>query len=263
MRQRLVYWLVARFYNYLATRDRDAKITFMNFGFMDLSPDSETGDWDAKDPHVRRRALYLKLVSSIGAGSWDWSQKDILEVGSGRGGGAAFLANRLTPKSYLGIDIGSRAVEFCRQMYSVAGLQFSQGNAESLHLPDASVDVVISLESSHCYPQIPKFLKEAQRVLRSDGYLLLADFRKGDGLGQLRSQLRNSALERIAEEDITSNVLAALRVDSSANLALVNQYVPWWLRWLFKPFAGVEASGMPESFASRERQYWIFVYRKP
>lgn len=260
MRQHLVYWLVARFYNYLSGRDRDARITFMNFGFAPLASETSPG---TGDPEVRRKALYWTVARGIGVTGWDWRQKDVLEVGSGRGGGADYLTARLAPGSYQGVDLSTRAVRFCQGRHSRPGLRFSQGNAEALEFPDRSFDVVINVESSHCYPRMDAFLQEVGRVLRPWGYLLLADFRRREGVASLQRQLRDSGLVEISRQDITENVLAAMRRDSAANLALVRQYVPWWLRWLFRPFAGVENSGMPESFASGERVYLSLVYQKP
>jgi ubiquinone/menaquinone biosynthesis C-methylase UbiE len=92
------------------------------------------------------------------------------------------LATRLAPRPYQGIDLCAKAVSFCQLQHARQGLKFSQGNAEALKCPDQSFDVVINLESSHGYPQMPKFLKEARRVLRPQGYLLLADFRGRDGV---------------------------------------------------------------------------------
>jgi ubiquinone/menaquinone biosynthesis C-methylase UbiE len=260
MRQHLVYWLVARFYNYLSSRDRDARITFMNFGFASLESETNTG---TTDPEVRRKALYWIVADGIGANGWEWRQKDVLEVGSGRGGGADYLTARLGPGSFQGVDLSAGAVRFSQKRYSRPGLKFSQGNAEALEFPDRSFDVVISLESSHCYPRMDRFLQEVGRVLRPRGYLLLADFRRQEGLASLQRHLRDSGLVEISRQDITRNVLAAMRLDSAANLALVRRYVPWWLRWLFRPFAGVENSGMPESFATGERVYLSFVYQNP
>ncbi|HEU0021139.1 MAG TPA: class I SAM-dependent methyltransferase [Dehalococcoidia bacterium] len=263
LRQHLVYWMVGRFYNYLSSRDRHGKLTFMNFGFASAESEINSTHAGAPDPEVRRKALYWTVANSIGANGWDWRQKDVLEVGSGRGGGADYLMARLKPRSYRGIDLSARAIKFCQDRHSHPGLTFSQGNAEALEFPGRSFDVVINLESSHCYPRMLKFLQEVDRVLRPRGYLLLADFRRRVGVASLHRYLQNSGLVEISRQDITENVLAALRLDSAANLALIQQYVPWWLHWLFRPFAGVENSGMPESFASGERVYLSFVYQKP
>ena len=77
MKHRLIYWLVARFYNYLAGRDREAKVTFMNFGFAGTQADDEaaeankvTNDGSVSDRDARRRALYLKVAGGIGASGW-------------------------------------------------------------------------------------------------------------------------------------------------------------------------------------------------
>ncbi|MFQ6029913.1 MAG: class I SAM-dependent methyltransferase, partial [Dehalococcoidia bacterium] len=226
MKQRLVYWLVARFYNYLASRDRDAKVAFMNYGFAWPESRADASNSSETDSEVRRKALYRQISGGISPPEWDWSQKDILEVGSGRGGGADYLSVRLEPRTYQGVDLSSKAVRFCQERYFRPGLRFSQGNAESLAFADQSFDVVINLESSHCYPRMPKFLEEVSRVLRPQGYLLLADFRRKEGMTRLQEHLRDSGLVEISREDITANVLAALRLDGAANLALVQQYIP-------------------------------------
>ena len=49
--------------------------------------------------------------------------------------------------------------------------------AESLPLGDASVDVLVNVESSHCYGNFQKFIAEVHRVLKVGGVFLFADFR--------------------------------------------------------------------------------------
>ncbi len=41
---------------------------------------------------------------------------------------------------------------------------------------------MINIESSHCYGSMTRFLSEVSRVLRPNGYLLLADLRGTDGV---------------------------------------------------------------------------------
>ena len=200
MKQHLIYWLVARFYNYLASRDRDAKITFMNFGFASQESSTDVGEECETDPDIRRKALYRKVASGIVDPEWDWNQKEILEVGSGRGGGAVYLSKHLEPRSYLGIDLSSKAIRFCQERHSCKGLTFGQGNAENLAIPDQSFDVVINVESSHCYPRMSRFLEEVYRVLRPKGYLLLADLRRNEGVARLQRHLKESGLLEISQE---------------------------------------------------------------
>ena len=262
MNTRLAYWLVARLYNYITARDKDGAITFMNYGFAATAP-TQHAAIGQEDPDTRRKGLYLKVAGMLDHRDWDWAMADVLEVGSGRGGGAALIANKYSPRTYRGIDISDKAVAFCRKAHSAPGLTFAHGNAESLPVADGSVDLVLSVESSHCYPNLPRFIGAARRVLRPGGYLIIADFRRRQGIAAVSADLLAGGLAKIEEEDITDNVLLALQLDGTANLAMVRKYIPWWLQWFFRPFAGVESSGMPRSFKSRDRQYWIFVYRKP
>src|SRR5437016_10678551 len=69
----------------------------------------------------------------------------------------------------VGIDLSDKAVDFCNQNYAIDALSFRQGDAENLPLSDASVDVVVNLESSHCYGSMDRFLSEVYRVLRPGG----------------------------------------------------------------------------------------------
>ena len=44
------------------------------------------------------------------------------------------------------------------------------------------LDVVLNVESSHCYGSMPRFLAEVRRVLEPRGYFLHADFRARSAL---------------------------------------------------------------------------------
>jgi SAM-dependent methyltransferase len=84
-----------------------------------------------------------------------------------------------------------------------------------------SVDVVISVESSHCYPSRPRFFEEVERILRPGGSFLFADLilsgDKSEGMDVVSPQLNEAGL--IIEEciDIAENVLAARDAVSSSN----------------------------------------------
>src|SRR5204863_875878 len=96
----------------------------------------------------------------------------VLEVGCGRGGGCSYLARYQQPASVLGIDFSAKAIAFCNRVHAVPGLTFQQGDAESLPCETGTFDVVLNVESSHCYGSVPAFLGEVFRVLRPGGYFL-------------------------------------------------------------------------------------------
>ena len=99
-------------YEVMARNMRQEIWTFMNYGYaceaQESSPDLEPAD----EPNRLSYQLYHHLANKV-----PMENKAVLEVGSGRGGGAAY-------------------------------------------------DVVLNVESSHCYGSVPDFLKEAARVLK-------------------------------------------------------------------------------------------------
>ena len=168
--------MMKSWYETLVVLDRERDITFMNYGYSGL--DSAPNEISLNDGEQANRyciQLYHHVAAAI-----DLSGKDVVEVGSGRGGGASYIARYLRPRSMKGIDFSKKAIEFCRKYYSVDGLSFAQGDAENLPLADNSVDVIINLESSHCYGSMTKFLSEVYRVLRPDGHFLFSDHRDHD-----------------------------------------------------------------------------------
>src|SRR5207253_3061036 len=128
------------------------------------------------------------------------------EVGCGRGGGCSYLARYRHPQSVLGIDISSRAIAFCRRVHSVPGLGFQQGDAEALPCPAAAFDVVLNVESSHCYGSLPAFLDEVFRVLRPGGYFLWADLVSEERWAAARRQFPAAGFRHRRESVITPNV---------------------------------------------------------
>ncbi len=52
-----------------------------------------------------------------------------------------------------------------------------EGSALENPLPSNCLDVILNVESSHCYHDQPKAFSENFRVLRPGGYLLWADMR--------------------------------------------------------------------------------------
>src|SRR2546430_16151394 len=154
--------MVRSWYQMLVVLDREREISFMNYGYADIDPSAK--ELKLSDTENDNR-FCIQLYHHV-AGAVDLSGKDVVEVGSGRGGGAAYIARHLKPRSMLGIDLSEKAVDFCNQTYAVNGLSFLQGDAENLPLPNASVDVVGNLESSHCYGAMDRVLGEVWRVLR-------------------------------------------------------------------------------------------------
>jgi len=243
-------------YDYLADRYRNADWTFMNYGYEDgsdsrlkLAPEEETDRY------------CIQLYNHV-AGAIDLSRSEVLEVGSGRGGGASFIKRYLRPLKMVGVDLSQNAVDLSRATHAVDGLEFHQGDAERLPFEPESFDAVVNVESSHCYPSLEAFLAEVRRVLRPGGYFLYADFRDRSGVDEWRRCLENSGLKIIRETNITPQVLASLDADHERKLALIKELVPRLLHRSVSDFAALRGSFVYEAFRTGKFVYRSYVMQK-
>jgi len=254
-------------YEVLSAGRDDLGPTLLNYGYapLDAATPQPLCDGTPSD------GLGLQLYAAV-AGAVELSGKDVLEVGCGRGGGTAFVFERFAPRSMTGLDLARRAIARCRARYARPGLRFVAGNAERLPFADGTFDAVLSVESTHCYPDPPSFFREVDRVLRPGGVLLLADLRSSaptsegvfarEDVHQLRRQLSDAGFHALEQEDITANVTRALELDTPARKARIERRVPKRLRPLVLGFAAVEGSPVYEAFATHELTYLRFVLEK-
>ena len=98
-----------RFFDLIAARSGDAGWwTLMNYGYAELHDDAVAFALQPRDePERYPIALYRHV-----AGLAPLAGREVLEVGSGRGGGASFIARYANPKRVVGHDISGRAVAF-------------------------------------------------------------------------------------------------------------------------------------------------------
>ncbi len=230
----------------------------MNYGYAPIGAPSENVCLNEKDVGNRYCIqLYHHVASAV-----DLKDLKVLEVGSGRGGGADYINRYFKPNKMVGVDFSENAVNFCNQNYSLNGLSYETGNAESLPFPDNSFDVVINVESSHCYNSIENFLDQVKKVLCKGGYFLFADFRSKADLLILRETLCKSGLKLISEMDITPNVVEALKLDNENKITLVNQSIHKFMTRTFLQFAATKGSKIYENLESRKSLYQSFVFQK-
>lgn len=250
-------WLWRRWYQFLAARYPVPEWQMMNYGHEPIPQTSPLALDPADEPERYGLQLYHFVASPV-----SWAGRDVLEVGCGRGGGAVFLQRTLHPRTMTAVDYSEEAVALCRQRYPDAPVTFQVGDAENLPFPDSSFDVVLNVESSHCYGSMEAFVREVARVLRPGGDFLHADFRDREKVDMWRAQLRGSGLRLVQESHITANVLAALDADNDRKLALMRQILPERLLAPFQDFAAVKGSVVYEDFRTGRMEYWQFHLRK-
>jgi ubiquinone/menaquinone biosynthesis C-methylase UbiE len=248
-------WVFRGLYRLLDKLDKDKQLVFMNYGYtepgkmLDLEGDDEINRYCIQ--------LYHHIAEMV-----DLNDKKIVEVGSGRGGGLAYVSRNFHPLSSTGVDIEKSAVAFSNRMFGNERLQYIVGNAEKLPLADEFCDIVMNVESSHRYLSMNSFVGEVHRVLKPEGYFLFTDFRYAHQWTEVKRLLEDSRFEVMRETDITDNVIDALEKDSYRREKLVKSYAPIVLRNGILNFTGAKGTATYEHFLGRKFVYRSFLLQK-
>jgi SAM-dependent methyltransferase len=238
---------------YDSTAAATGDFAFMNYGYA--RTDAPPLDADAPEQYCQQ--LYRHVI-----GSTDVAGKRLLEVSSGRGGGAAFVVSAFRPSAYAGVDISVQNVALANAKFSsLRGLTFHVGRAETLPFPDGSFDAVLNVEASHLYDDHAKFFAEVRRVLVPGGRFLYADLFWSNN--EPERVIREAGLEILSSEDITGNVLQSLDLDSERRERIVTTSIPPALQQDYRNWAGVKGHRAYNRFASREWVYRCIRAQRP
>ena len=243
-------------YPFLTRRLRSEDVIFLNYAYEEdpplgipLSPEDE--------PNRACIQLYHHVVSPV-----PLTNQTVVEVSCGHGGGASFLSRTFHPHSYTAIDLNPAAIQLCQTRHHLPALSFKQGDALNLPFNDASIDALINVEASHCYPDFERFLAEVRRVLRPSGHFLYADFRFSDRFQEWDRAFSNCGMECVSIRQINAEVLRGMRHNSARSLALVRRKLPKFLHSLGCDFAGTEGSRIYQAITSGEVAYRSYHLRK-
>lgn len=215
----------------------DSSIDFMNHGYFDPSLSTNS-----------QAALYYYLLDGVSV-----EGKDILDVGCGRGGGLASISAELLPKSATGLDLSDDNIAFC-QSYHDDNIKFIVGDAEQMPFEKASFDIVVNVESAHCYPDYDAFLMEVHRVLRPGGVFVSADsvsLADKDNNVYYDNIVKLPMYDKyfeISEHDITDKVLLACLEDGSIKNDLEDPGF-WLIRSIANKVSSAYDSGMARYLA--------------
>ena len=137
-----------------------------------MDTEEEACDYDSMDHHAVN-AAFVERLHELGA------HGRVLDLGTGPGQIAIAIAESADDFHVLGIDAAGTMLAIAeeRKSHSPAAdrIEFQQGDATKLDLPDQSFDAVVSNTVLHHIPRPVEFLQEAGRLLKPGGVLLIRD----------------------------------------------------------------------------------------
>jgi phthiocerol/phenolphthiocerol synthesis type-I polyketide synthase E len=177
---------------------------FLNYGYISLGGEGDEACFEVPDGVFNPNSVRLAFEL---IGRTDLRGRRVLDVGCGRGGTVALLAERFEAKA-TGVDLAPEAVAFCRRTHKHAA-GFAVGDAEHLPFDDGSFDVVTNIESSHTYPNLRAFFAEVRRVLVTSGQFLHTDLLPVQRWAEVQVLLNSLGFTIRDERHITPHVLAS------------------------------------------------------
>ena len=237
--------------------DSDMKANFINYGYQSLNGDPHLSLLETDEIDRYCIQLYDHVVNRA-----ELLDKDVLEVGSGRGGGASYISRYYNTRSYKALDISASIIDFCNDYYNIDGLSFKKGIAEDLPFEAESFDALVNVESARVYKCWTTFFQEVYRVLRKDGKFLIADMIRPKDLEDFKRKLKECGFRTLHETEITANVVESLNRDSDRREKLIRAKIPGYLVSSFLTFAGTKDSKRYSSFTDGTFKYWSFVLEK-
>jgi ubiquinone/menaquinone biosynthesis C-methylase UbiE len=242
-----------RFLSRLLTRD---DVLFLNYGYEE-DPPMALPLAASDEPDRIPIQLYHRTATQV-----DLVGKKVLEVSCGHGGGASYLMRTLRPASYTGLDLNTVGIDFCRKKHNLPGLDFVQGNAESLPFPGQSFDAVINIEAAINYQNVRRFFAEVERVLRAGGHFLYADIRYADKFAAWEAELANVPMRLVSEQVINAEVMRGL--EKNRFLDQITRRLPniAYLRGIATDYAGGQGSLIYRRLENGEASYRLFCFAK-
>lgn len=130
--------------------------------------------WDEiRSYHAPEAAVEEAMLSAMGPGPFDL----LIDLGTGTGRILELFADRA--KSLVGFDVNREMLSHARARLAGSGVDNAQvrlGDIYNLPVEDNSADAVILHQVLHFLEEPAKAVKEAARVLKPSGRLLIVDF---------------------------------------------------------------------------------------
>ena len=105
----------------------------------------------------------------------DVQNKQVIDIGCGGGIYTKELA-LMGAKNVVGLDFSKEILQAAKENCNAfPNISFIHGDAHNIPYPNESFDLIISRAVIHHLQDIPIFIREASRILKQDGILILQD----------------------------------------------------------------------------------------
>jgi sarcosine/dimethylglycine N-methyltransferase len=171
----------------------------------------------------------LEAVDALAEQAGITSATHVLDVCSGMGGPARYLAHRLGCR-VTGLDLTPSRHDAAVRLTALDRLdhlvEFRLGNALAMPFADAAFDVVIGQEAFAHVPDKPRLIAECARVVRPRGVIAFTDILRREGLSdaefeRLRRDMTFQSLESL-------DGYAALLADCGCTVLARDDLSAWW-----------------------------------
>jgi sarcosine/dimethylglycine N-methyltransferase len=162
----------------------------------------------------------------------------VLDVCSGMGGPARYLASRLGCR-VTGLDITESRHQGAIRLTELVGLQhrvdFRLGSALEMPFDAASFDVVIGQEAWAHVPDKPRLIAECARVVKRGGMIAFTDIMRGEHLAPAAAERVQRAMAFASFESLDG--YARLLEEQGCTVLARDDLTAWWAEILVQRLA--------------------------
>ena len=197
--------------------DPDSLI-FMNDGYVDIDNDgypinpidfSYIKSYEKYKNFKYQINLYKKLLDFANIED-NKSVNVLVDIGCGKGGGISFYKDFYNFNHCIGIDLTKVNIDIANK--HAKDVNFYVASATNLPIYNNTVDVITCIESIIYYVPAINFIKEANRILKNNGKILVSMPLNEQQENELEFNFLNNGFTLDKKEDITKNVRMACSI---------------------------------------------------
>ena len=189
--------------------------------------------------------------------------KNVLEVGCGNGGGITMLSHKYKNIHFTGVDLNYNSITQIKKQ-NIPNLLAFVDNAELLTTcNDNYYDVVLNVESSHCYNNVTNFYQQVYNKLKKKGIFIYTDYSTTTSWELIENDIISKGFKILKKRDVTANVCSASRKMSIyyENDFKYVRFLPLF-NHIFKNFSNNPNSNSYKRMMSGKYKYMTYKFEK-